>query len=91
MAEPEVEDKELKEAMNAEMKNLFMKYVTDILDNARKQTNIPQEEPEEINIYEKLTPGEIMIVSRSKKGFLVAANCEGECDIRYYSDGDSEE
>lgn len=41
---------------------------------------------EEIPIYERLAVGEILIISKSSKGLLVATNQDGECDIRYYSE-----
>jgi len=87
----EVYDEELNRAMNKEVKKLFTKWVTDTfasLDLGTTARRPPDNTDEEIPIYEKLSPGEVFIISRSKKGVLVAANCDGECDIRYYNDSE---
>ena len=37
---------------------------------------------EEITIYERLAPGECLIISRDEKGILVACNKNGELEIK---------
>ena len=79
-------DKEaITEAITDTVTKFFMKDIENSFASSRPEHNKPDEE---IPIYEKLSPGEIIIISRSDKGFLVAANCDGECDIRYYNDSE---
>lgn len=90
-------EKIMKEEVDKAVMALIPKLIEHIFDAAAPRTYKPPERKdqdqseEEIPIYEKLAPGEMLIISRSEKGFLIAANCGGECDIRYYSDTDREE
>lgn len=78
------EDKEaITKAITEAVVKFFIKDIENIFVAARQKVNEPDEE---IDIYEKLCPGEVMILSRSKKGFLIAANDGEEFDIRYYSE-----
>ncbi|GEM_PF-4268100 len=44
--------------------------------------NEKAETKEEIPIYEKLAPGECLIISRDERGILVACNKGGEIEIK---------
>uniref|UniRef100_A0A6H1ZI13 Uncharacterized protein n=1 Tax=viral metagenome TaxID=1070528 RepID=A0A6H1ZI13_9ZZZZ len=63
-------------------------FIKNIENNSGAPEQKVSEPDEEIPIYEKLSPGEIFIISRSDKGILVATNDDGECDIRYYNDNE---
>ena len=64
---------------------LFIKDIGNSFVASRPKNNEPDEE---IPIYEKLSPGEVFIISRSSRGILIATNDDGECDIRYYNDSE---
>ena len=77
-------DKEaITRAITDTVTKFFIKNIENDFASSRPEHNEPDKE---IPIYEKLSPGEIMIISRSDKGFLVATNCDGECDITYYNE-----
>jgi len=76
-------DKEaITRAITEAVTKFFMKDIENIFTAPGQKVSEPDEE---IPIYEKLSPGEVFIISRSKKGILVAANDDGECNIRYYN------
>ncbi len=85
----EIDTEAIKKAITETVNELFMKDTGKLFPAIEQKPDEPAYE-EEIPIYERLAPGEILIISRSKKGILVAANCDGECDIRYYNDSDSD-
>ena len=88
-AQDEIRIKEDKEAITKAITEAVTKFFIKDIENIFTAPGQKVSEPdEEIPIYEKLSPGEIIIISRSDKGFLVAANCDGECDIRYYNDSE---
>lgn len=86
MAEQNDSEETRKVAIDKAVSALLPKLVESIFTASPPKTDKPNEGQEKIPIYEKLTAGEILIISRSDKGFLVVANHDGECDIRYYDE-----
>jgi len=87
--EKDTENKIMKEALDKALKELIPELIEHTFAASVPGTNMPPgEKQEEIPIYEKLSPGEVFIISRNDKGILVAANDDGECDIRYYNDSE---
>jgi hypothetical protein len=84
----DLENKIMKEEVDKAVVKLLPKLIEHIFAASEPKTNMPpnDEDQEEIPIYERLAPGEMLIISRSKQGLLVVANCEGECDVGYYSE-----
>ena len=82
----EIKIKEDKEAITKAITEVVMRLFTkDIVNSFVAPGQKVSEPDEEIPIYEKLSPGEVFIISRNDKGVLVAANDDGECNIRYYN------
>jgi len=86
IAQDEIKIEADKEAISKAITDTVTKFfIKNIENNSGAPEQKVSDPDEEIPIYEKLSPGEIMIISRSDKGILVATNDDGECDIRYYN------
>ena len=89
IAQDEIKIEADKEAISKAITDTVTKFfIKNIENNSGAPEQKVSDPDEEIPIYEKLSPGEIMIISRSDKGILVATNDDGECDIRYYNDSE---
>jgi len=89
IAQDEIKIEADKEAISKAITDTVTKLFTkDIVNSFAAPGQKVSDPDEEIPIYEKLSPGEIFIISRSDKGILVATNDDGECDIRYYNDSE---